>query len=80
MRTDLFVRLETLDYLIFSRSTGTPDQLARRLSISKRSLYEFLALMKDLGAPIAYNRALRTYYYLERGSISIRFKKAIKVA
>jgi len=80
MRLDLFMRLETLDYLIYSRSTGTPEKLAKRLSISVRTLYEFLEVMKDLGAPICYCKKSKTYFYSEKGSISVRFKKTSNAA
>lgn len=80
MKPDLFIRLETLDNLIRTRSTGTPENLAKRLSISVRSLYHFLDVMRDLGAPICYNKASQSYYYKESGSFSIRFKKIEKAA
>ena len=76
MKRDILFRIETLDFLIHTRSTGNPKKLAKRLSISVRTLYELLGLMKDLGAPICYSKPLKTYYYSESGSISFRFKKA----
>lgn len=76
MRFDLFNRLETLDYLIRSRSTGSPRKLAQRLDMSERNLYQFLEVMKDLGAPICYCKTYKTYYYEVSGSFSFRFKKA----
>jgi predicted DNA-binding transcriptional regulator YafY len=75
MKSSLFNRLETVDYLIRSQSTGTPQNLSKRLGMSERSLYHFLDVMRSLGAPIAYCKSRKTYYYEENGSISVRFKK-----
>jgi predicted DNA-binding transcriptional regulator YafY len=75
MLFNAFTRLETLDSLIRSRSTGTPKKLASRLLMSERNLYHFLDVMRELGAPICYCKTLKSYYYAECGSISVRFKK-----
>ncbi|MRG47480.1 HTH domain-containing protein [Chitinophaga niabensis] len=72
-----FERLQTIDYLIRIKGTGKPAQLAKRLRISERTLYEFLKLMKDLGAPIEYDRYKESYYYGEKGGFSIKFTKSI---
>lgn len=68
-------RLEYIDYLIKSKSGGTPQQMARRLHISERTLFETLAHMKDLGAPICYCRYRKVYYYDETGSFSFKFQR-----
>ncbi|MDB5011808.1 MAG: hypothetical protein JWQ25_10 [Daejeonella sp.] len=75
MPLPLFTRLETLDYLIKTKSSGQPEELARRLDISVRTLYNFLDTMRALGAPIDYCKLTRTYYYTEEGEFKIRFKK-----
>lgn len=72
-----FERLQTIDYLIRIRGTGNPTQLASRLEISERTLYEFLRMMKDLGAPIEYDRYKETYYYGEKGGFNIKFSKSM---
>lgn len=68
-------RLELIDYLIRIKGTGTPKQLAARLNISDRSVFEYLNLMKDLGAPIKYSREKQSYYYEEDGLLQLKFKK-----
>lgn len=75
-----FERLQTIDYLIRIKGTGKPAQLAKRLRISERTLYEFLKLMKDLGAPIEYDRYKESYYYTEKGGFNIRFVKNLVTA
>ncbi len=52
-----------LDKLIEQACTGTPDELAVRLQISRTQLYTFLESLKFLGAPIKYNRCIQSFYY-----------------
>lgn len=68
-------RLLYIDYLIRIKSAGSPKQLAIRLSISERSVYELLHLMKELGAPIRYCRLRKTYYYNQKGRFNFKFNK-----
>ena len=75
-----FERLQTIDYLIRIKGTGNPSQLAKRLHISERTLYEFLRMMKDLGAPIEYDRYKESYYYGEKGGFNIKFTKSVAAA
>ncbi|CAL1520430.1 HTH domain-containing protein [Chitinophaga sp. MM2321] len=70
-----FDRLQTIDYLIRIKGTGKPAQLAKRLRISERTLYEFLKMMKELGAPIEYDRYKESYYYSEKGGFNMRFAR-----
>ncbi|TWV99733.1 hypothetical protein [Chitinophaga pinensis] len=75
-----FERLQTIDYLIRIKGTGKPAHLAKRLRISERTLFEFLKMMKELGAPIAYDRYKESYYYSEKGGFNIRFVKNLTLA
>jgi len=75
-----FDRLQTIDYLIRIKGTGKPAQLAKRLRISERTLYEFLKMMKELGAPIEYDRYKESYYYSEKGGFNVRFSKNLIAA
>jgi len=76
----VFDQLRRMDLMIRSRSTGTPEEFARRLGISVRSLYNYLALMKETGAPIRYSRTKRTYIYTELGSFVISFTRLSSAA
>ncbi len=67
-------RVEYLDYLIKSKSTGTPKELAEKLGISERWLYELLNELKhDFDCPIKYSRRRRSYVYTYSGSLVIEF-------
>jgi predicted DNA-binding transcriptional regulator YafY len=78
MSVDFLNRLETLDYLISIKSTGSPEQLANKLRISRRSVYEYINLLKQLDAPIAFSRDRNTFYYTEDGNFKFRFYKVKK--
>lgn len=56
-------QLQRADQLIRMKATGTPEQLASRLEISKRTVFELIAFMKRLNAPIFYCHRRRSYCY-----------------
>ncbi|WP_129715405.1 hypothetical protein [Pedobacter sp. SYP-B3415] len=63
MLVKFFDRLEHADLLIRTENTGNPENMARRLKMSKRSLHEFLQLLKVAGVTVRYSRKRGTYYY-----------------
>lgn len=67
MTVDILCRLKRIDDLIRTKATGNPDQLARRLGISRRCLFDYLQLMKDNGAPIKYCPSRCSYFYEVEG-------------
>lgn len=75
MSLQVFNRLEQIDYLIACKKTGKPKVLAKRVGISERTLFDFITLMKNLGAPISYCKQLKTYYYIDQGGFNVRFKR-----
>ena len=74
MLYDIFNRIERIDRLIRIKGTGNAAQLADKLGLSRTSIYEYLDLMKQLGAPIKYSSARRSYYYDEDGSFPTSFQ------
>jgi predicted DNA-binding transcriptional regulator YafY len=69
-------RIDYLDSLIRIKATGKPRQLARKLSISERTLYEHIDLMRQLGAPIKYCKQKQSYYYQDPGKFCIHFVRS----
>jgi biotin operon repressor len=66
--------LEQIDSLVRRRATGSPDQLAHRLGISRATWFEWLGQLRaDLGLPIAYDAAAQTYYYTRPGRLVCGF-------
>ena len=62
-----------LDQFIRLKGTGSPPEFARKMGISERSLYEYLKVLKDLGAPIKWSRQDKSYYYAIEGQFRISF-------
>ena len=56
-------RLERMHDLICRKATGTPDDFAEKLGISKSMLMLNIAQLKEKGGPIKYDSLNRTYYY-----------------
>jgi biotin operon repressor len=56
-------RLQRIDTMIRRQATGTSDEFAKKLGISRSMLMENLREMKDLGAAICFCQHRRTYYY-----------------
>ncbi len=56
-------RINRLHELIKYKRTGTPEQLAKRLSLSTSMIYKLMEELKFKEAPIEYSRQLKTYYY-----------------
>ena len=75
MGKSYFDRLEYLDFLIRTKSTGTPQHLAKKIGTSLRTVYDYLDLLKSLGAPIDYSKDRLTYYYAEEGHFEFHFKR-----
>ena len=69
----LLHRLIRLDHLIAHKSTGTPADCANKIGISERSLYDYLKILKEMGAPVRFSRDRRTYFYTEGGHFHISF-------
>ena len=55
---------ERIDQFIRLKSTGSPSQFAEKIRISESMLYEYINMMKSMGAPIEYNWELHSYYYI----------------
>lgn len=73
MQKDILQRLTRIDYLIRIKGTGTPVQLADKLGLSERSVYEYLNLMREFGAPIKFDSYRETYYYEREGHFFVSF-------
>jgi hypothetical protein len=68
-------KINKLDYLIREQRTGSPANLGEKIGASERSVFDYLKLMKELGAPISYSRSKSSYFYQRDGRFNIRFKE-----
>jgi len=64
-------RLRTAHRLIKLQNTGTPGELAQKLHISIRQTFLVLEQLKEMDAPIQFNRRTRTYYYKHEYELTI---------
>jgi predicted DNA-binding transcriptional regulator YafY len=62
-----------INTLVKLRATGSPRELAYKLGISERSVYEYISNMKELGAPIAFSYSHNSYIYYKDGDLVIGF-------
>jgi len=70
----LIYRLEYMDLLIRTRSTGTPAQFAQKIGISRRCLFLWIdQLREDFNFPIEYDKKSQTYYYTRSGKFWFGF-------
>ena len=56
-------RLQVLHSLISQRKTGTPEQLAKRLGVSRSCLYNLIEELRVFQIPILYSRKIEPFYY-----------------
>jgi hypothetical protein len=55
--------------------TGSPKQLASKLGITERSVYNYIAFMKrEMNAPIVYNYQCMSYVYCEHWDFKFNMK------
>ena len=64
-------RIFRVHELILQEHTGTPDELAKRIQISKRTLYKIIEYYNDTGTSIKYCRVRKTFYYSDRNALTI---------
>lgn len=60
-------RIECLDQLIRQRRSGSARQIAERLGIGERSVFDLLDAMRGMGADIRWCPRRRSYYYASPG-------------
>lgn len=69
-----FQRLEYLDELIRKRATGSPRELARKFEVSERTIYDYIKILKELGAEICFCNIAQSYIYMKQGRFDFKFR------
>jgi predicted DNA-binding transcriptional regulator YafY len=64
-------RISRIHHMVENGSTGSPNEFAGRLGVSRTSLYEMIDELRSRGAPILYSKAARTFYYSEPFDVSV---------
>lgn len=61
--TDFLTKLDSLQYLIENENTGTAEELAKKMKLSRRSLFYYFDVLKDRGFNIKFCRHRKTYFF-----------------
>ena len=56
-------RIKKINHLIEKEATGSPEDFAQNLGISRGHLYRLISVLNDYGASIEYSRKLNSFYY-----------------
>lgn len=65
--------LQRVDQLIRMKATGSAEDLAGRLNISRSGVYNVIELIKNLGADVSYCSVRKSYYYTSNKVLAIGF-------
>ncbi len=72
--------LQRLVEAIEQKSTGNAREIAKMLNVSERMVYNYLDVLKnEFGAPIKYNRSMKSYIFTEEGKIELKWQDEEKV-
>jgi hypothetical protein len=64
-------RISMMHKLVMRQRTGTPEEFARQLGVSRTSLYELIDELRLRGAPIAYSKSAKTFFYIVPFDIAV---------
>src|SRR5659263_44417 len=64
-------RISMMHKLVSRQRTGTPEEFARQLGVSRTSLYELIDELRSRGAPISYSKSGKTFFYRQPFDIAI---------
>jgi predicted DNA-binding transcriptional regulator YafY len=70
-------RLRQLHTLIENERTGSPKDLANRMNISERLVYNLIEQLKDFEARICYDRGRKTYYYSDDFQLKVKISVSV---
>ena len=68
------LRIETLIWLINCNNTGTAQVLAKRLGVSRRTIFHDLDFLKGKGYTITYSHTADSYLFDEKHEYSRLFR------
>lgn len=66
-------RLQLMNKLIREQRTGSPEDLAERLGVSRAKLYLILEELRDQGLSIRFNKKTNTFEYESCRGINLNF-------
>jgi predicted DNA-binding transcriptional regulator YafY len=60
---DYLNRRKNLHDLLKNRYSGTAQELAKKLGVERRTLFNYFEVLRTMGAEISYDISSRTYRY-----------------
>ena len=70
-------RINKAHQLILTEKTGTPEEFAEKLKISRSHLYNLINKLKEYDAPIKYSKKINGFYYSE--PFDLDFENSLKL-
>jgi biotin operon repressor len=64
-------RISLMHKLVMRQKTGTPEEFAGQLGVSRTSLYELIDELRSRGVPIAYSKSAKTFFYRQPYDIAV---------
>jgi len=70
-------KINNLHRLIKNECTGNPLELAKRLGVSRSTLYNIIEELKLIEAPISYSRRRETFFYTKDFDLDINWSASL---
>jgi biotin operon repressor len=64
-------RISMMHKLVSRQVTGTPEEFAKQLGVSRTSLYELIDELRSRGVPIIYSKRSKTFFYSQPYDIAV---------
>ena len=69
-------KLKKIDRLIRLRATGTPNELAAKINVSRATLFRIIVHYKEeFNAPVYFDKSINSYRYEYPGKLIITFEE-----
>jgi predicted DNA-binding transcriptional regulator YafY len=63
---DYIERIKKMDDLIRNEQTGNADELAVKMEVSRATVFNYIEVLKSMGAQIEFNKKSKTFFYLDK--------------
>ena len=70
-------RLKRMDDLIRRKATGTPEEFAVKMGLSRIALLKYIRLLKEMNAPVVFNHDRGSYCYLFPCQLKIGYESRL---
>lgn len=70
-------RINEAHQLISNEKTGTPEEFARKLKISRSQLYNLIDTLKEFDAPVKYSKKAQSFYYALPFELELKYSLKI---